>query len=235
MVFQIEVVKCYCLNTADGFCTDSDCEDDDDDDDDDEDDERSQQDNLETTEKGDEGSTADSQDAANGVTSGNPLYDELHDLIEEHGIDTIFPPLDGTAFYYKVCRVNHSCEPNVLVIYPADTAYDASKDTARHLSENGTHESLSELLHASTQENVTNAMHESCGFSGARPQDAGEALIANMIALRDIAPGEELVQSYIDRTLDYKARWKAIAEYGFTCSCARCIAERDAGEAAGGR
>ena len=31
--------------------------------------------------------------------------------------DTIFPPLDGTAMYSMTCKMNHSCDPNVVVLY----------------------------------------------------------------------------------------------------------------------
>lgn len=41
----------------------------------------------------------------------------LRELIEEQGMDTLFPPLDGTAFYALICRINHSCDPNVRVTY----------------------------------------------------------------------------------------------------------------------
>eukprot|EP00977_Amphora_coffeiformis_P006253 scaffold1341_cov178-Amphora_coffeaeformis.AAC.30 len=32
-------------------------------------------------------------------------------------LDYIFPPLDGTAMYFTACKMNHSCEPNVIVLY----------------------------------------------------------------------------------------------------------------------
>lgn len=41
----------------------------------------------------------------------------LRELIDEQGMDTLFPPLDGTAFYALICRINHSCDPNVRVVY----------------------------------------------------------------------------------------------------------------------
>lgn len=51
------------------------------------------------------------------IPTGDPHLDQLQALIREHGSDTIFPPLDGTSFYRGICKVNHSCVPNVLVTY----------------------------------------------------------------------------------------------------------------------
>ena len=38
-------------------------------------------------------------------------------LINQTGKETIFPPLDGTAFYTLICKANHSCHPNACVKY----------------------------------------------------------------------------------------------------------------------
>lgn len=78
----------------------------------------------------------------------------LQTIIDRDGIDRLFPPLDGTAFYSLICRINHSCDPNVIVKY-----------------------------------NVS----EMAAFR--------EPLQGKLYALRDIHPGEELVQSYIDQSL----------------------------------
>ena len=32
-------------------------------------------------------------------------------------LDYVFPPLDGTAMYSTTCKMNHSCDPNVVVLY----------------------------------------------------------------------------------------------------------------------
>jgi SET domain len=41
--------------------------------------------------------------------------------IDEHSgeddLDAIFSPLDGTAMYNLICKMNHSCCPNVVVVY----------------------------------------------------------------------------------------------------------------------
>ncbi|GKZ00957.1 hypothetical protein MPSEU_001047200 [Mayamaea pseudoterrestris] len=40
-------------------------------------------------------------------------------------LDYIFSPLDGTAMYSLICKMNHSCDPNVIVLYKR-TAYGSS-------------------------------------------------------------------------------------------------------------
>jgi hypothetical protein len=47
---------------------------------------------------------------------------ELDKLVEEVGLERLFPPLDGTAFYTTICKINHSCEPNVIVKYDVDSS-----------------------------------------------------------------------------------------------------------------
>lgn len=77
--------------------------------------------------------------------------DTLLMAIEEAGgPDTVFPPLDGTAFYSMLCRINHSCDPNVMVRYS---------------------------------------------------QSRESGLLAQLVALRDLIPEEELLYSYIDQSL----------------------------------
>ena len=87
----------------------------------------------------------------------------------------IIQPLDGTAFYLNICKINHSCAPNMYVKY------------------------------------ASSADHGVC---------------AEVISLRDIAEGEELLQSYIDQTLVYEERQSSLADYGFICTCSLCSAQR---------
>ena len=42
--------------------------------------------------------------------------DRVRDTVGDD-LDYIFPPLDGTAMYYTACKMNHSCDPNVIVLY----------------------------------------------------------------------------------------------------------------------
>ena len=74
----------------------------------------------------------------------------LLNLIDDVGEYAVYPPLDGTAFYTTICKINHSCIPNVMVRYASHPQY---------------------------------------------------GLCAQMVVLRQISEGEELLQSYIDQSL----------------------------------
>ena len=116
------------------------------------------------------------EDHANGQGDVRPEDVEsatsLEDLVRAAGgPDHIWTPLCGAAFYLKVCKINHSCEPNVEVLY-------------------------------------------SCS-----PE---KGVYVKVRTLRALAPGEELLHSYVDRFDTLENRTAAIAEYGFTCACPKC-------------
>lgn len=46
-------------------------------------------------------------------------------------------------------------------------------------------------------------------------------------AVKDIQPGEEITISYIDEGQPLAERRADLADYGFVCCCARCVAEED--------
>ena len=54
----------------------------------------------------------------------------------------------------------------------------------------------------------------------------GGEVTAEMVALRDIPSGEEIVHSYIDRDLPRDYRQQSLKDYGFACDCPRCERER---------
>ena len=57
------------------------------------------------------------------------------------------------------------------------------------------------------------------------PGGAGQAPVALVSALRDVAPGEELTISYIDEEMSLPEREAALADYGFLCRCPKCELE----------
>jgi hypothetical protein len=120
-----------------------------------------------------------------GDTNGKAVDDDdlasLREMIDDNGLETLYPPLDGTAFYSLICRINHSCDPNVRVVY------------------------------------------DSLPSGG---------LQARLVALRPALPGDEYVQSYIDQFQPYAARQKALKDYGFECSCSKCLNESGRGTVA---
>lgn len=119
-----------------------------------------------------EGDEGEDPMAAAVLITGNTELDAIRELVAQYGESDLFPPLDGTSFYMLICKINHSCCPNVIVRYAALP---------------------------------------------------GRGLVAQLTALRDIAPGEELLQSYIDQSLPADERQAALAEYGFRCRCPACL------------
>ena len=93
--------------------------------------------------------------------------------------DELFTPLDGVSHYSTVTKMNHSCDPNVIVVY------------------------------------------KTRGWGRDHP------LVAYVVALKDIAEGEELTISYITSEESYEERQTALANYGFVCECSKCERERN--------
>lgn len=74
------------------------------------------------------------------LVTGDPDLDEIRRLVSEHGEDTLFPPLDGTAFYLLICRINHSCVPNVSIRYSCLSARESAGLPIFKEEENGSGE-----------------------------------------------------------------------------------------------
>eukprot|EP01041_Mallomonas_annulata_P001861 gene1861-3608_t len=200
-------------------CWEEDCEevDVDDSDEDDDNDEVEDEDNQDEQDQLSEDITqlqlneGDESKVADKETVKMSAYDELQQLIAEEGIEVLYPPLDGTAFYTNICKINHSCTPNVIVKYSCDT-YEVE---AHDICSNDTSTSNSMSDEQSTAGDHTMGV---CvrGVRGLR---------ADLTVLKEILPGEELVQSYIDQSLSYRKRSAALRDYGFKCSCPKCVQE----------
>lgn len=84
--------------------------------------------------KGDNGSEMMTEDNNDDVDGGeqnkesqwNYTSDEIAGFLASLNIDeregeddlgAVFPPLDGTAMFSTTCKMNHSCDPNVVVVY----------------------------------------------------------------------------------------------------------------------
>lgn len=68
-------------------------------------------------------------EAANSPTGDEDL-DNLKELLEERGVQSVFPDLDGTALYSVLCKINHSCQPNAIVTYECTDKGLAARLTA---------------------------------------------------------------------------------------------------------
>ncbi|KAI6139859.1 hypothetical protein EDD17DRAFT_335437 [Pisolithus thermaeus] len=106
---------------------------------------------------------------------------DLVDVISRFIINTIAlttPSLTpiGVAVSPLVALINHSCAPNVVVVFPRSK------------------------------------------------KDSGNEPLVKVVALRNIAPGEEILMSYVDTTLPKSLRQNALTEtYNFQCCCKACI------------
>lgn len=139
---------------------------------------------IDNDEQDDNYENMDKEENVMEVDSGDPAYDAIFQVMDTYGDSSILPPVDGAAFYLNICKINHSCEPNVRVEYKHGSSND-SEVAARG--------------------------------SGAKK------LVAYVKALRPIAQGEELLQAYVEESLPYEERVRALAEYGFKCSCGKCL------------
>lgn len=95
----------------------------------------------------------------------------MNEQAETNDLDELFPPLVGMAMYAMACKMNHLCDPNVVVLY----------------------------------------------FNTMQP------LVAQCVALRNIDEGEKLCISYIASNESLSERQEALVNYGFQCSCTKCL------------
>ncbi|XP_061363098.1 histone-lysine N-methyltransferase ATXR2 isoform X2 [Gastrolobium bilobum] len=67
--------------------------------------------------------------------------------------------------------------------------------------------------------------HSCCPNAKAFKRDEDRDGQATIIALRSICKGEEITISYVDEDLPFEERQASLADYGFRCSCPKCIKE----------
>jgi hypothetical protein len=121
--------------------------------------------------------------------------------------DGILDPLDGSGLFPIGCMMNHCCEPNTKTLYHVEGGNGGDGD--------GDGEMGGEAGGA--------------GGTGVDGKGGVRGLVAKVVALVDIAEGEEIMHSYIDCGLDLDGRRKALMDYGFICQCTRCAAEEAEG------
>lgn len=138
-----------------------------------------------------------SDDAA--VADGGRL--DVTSLVDLAG--DLFPPLDATGLAWYVCLMNHSCAPNAVVSY--DSEGDGGGGGAQ-------------------QRTVVGDARRSaaCSAAAAAELACGGAATARIVALTDIAAGDEIVHPYVDRTEPRQLRRESLAIYGIHCRCPRC-------------
>ena len=186
----IDNISDNCDDNCDDNCSDSNDEDDDEEDD---------------GNNEDDDSGHDAQGDSSKLTIDSEV-EKLESLINDSGgADNIFPPLDGAAFYANICKINHSCSPNVIVRYTMLPCEEVDHKVTSNIDT---------VLGSNANTNVKAAYNK-------------RGLIAEVTVLRSIKEGEELLQSYIDETLDNTDRNKALLDYGFTCKCLKCLGNKN--------
>ena len=184
---------------------------DDDDDDDDEDDEENDGDGLQDMDECEESACGNSHDHGHGhghyhnnngmddAETGDSSLDKLNTILREYGVDSIFPPLDGTALYSMMCKINHSCSPNVRVTY-------------LFTKEHGLVASLIATREIQPDEELLQSYID---------QTMGTCAL---LALAHVFLSHHLltVGRYFYLHTDTAARQAALADYGFRCTCYKC-------------
>ena len=68
-------------------------------------------------------------------------------------------------------------------------------------------------------------MNHSCAPNVQVQYDRGDSA-GTLVALRDIADGDELFINYVDVENDVSIREQDLRHYGFACACEKCARER---------
>jgi hypothetical protein len=137
----------------------------------------------------------------------------LYSVIQENAF---FDANGRTLRLHRVLSLlNHSCQPNVAIVRGPD-AYDDN-------SVSGFEGSSSHVGSVAAVDSSTAAA------SSPHPTvRAGAYAPRRLVALTNIAPGEQLCVSYDPSftSLPYTARAPLIQQRGFVCRCARCLTQK---------
>ena len=106
--------------------------------------------------------------------------------------ETATATYDGLALFPLTCLMNHGCAPN------AETRFDDAV-----------------VADAVVADDVV-ADEATFGAARASPPRA------RVVALRDVAAGEELTHAYVDVARPAQVRAAALAGFGFKCDCEKC-------------
>lgn len=73
---------------------------------------------------------------------------------------------------------------------------------------------------------LQSCMNHSCSPNAtALREGAGASASAQLVTNRQIKAGEEVTISYIDEEMKVSDRQAALRDYGFQCTCQRCVSE----------
>ena len=106
--------------------------------------------------------------------------------------ETATATYDGLALFPLTCLMNHGCAPN------AETRFDDA------------------VVADAVVADAVVADDATFGAARASPPRA------RVVALRDVAAGEELTHAYVDVTRPAQVRAAALAGFGFKCDCEKC-------------
>eukprot|EP00903_Cladosiphon_okamuranus_P012228 g11468.t1 len=73
------------------------------------------------------------------------------------------------------------------------------------------------------QEDEDSGVHDGGGGG-----EMADPLVAEVVLLEDVQAGDELTQSYVAKEMSLEERRKALEDYGFLCTCSRCLEEEAA-------
>ncbi|EIE20780.1 SET domain-containing protein [Coccomyxa subellipsoidea C-169] len=182
------------------------------------------------------------------VTDAACFRSDLHELagdslelLKEFLYDERFPALFHLDVYGSIMGIFELNNLGIYVASPVEDYFELCHAEDGGLSEEEqklTHlitrpllDSLGESYGAGCEGSAFYALQSCCNHSCAPNAHAFKRAhidtdgSATILARKPIAPGEEVCLSYIDEDAPYHDRRAALADYGFTCECDKCVSE----------